>query len=187
MASTASPAIGNSKVRQLALRFDELAYETSPEPTAKVVFTGESRVPLRERIQRMRSGKATIPAPLYPSKPSTSSPPRTPPIFVSVPECPPAPRKGKVHDIRRLSQHSDTDDDDVLLDRKANEQPAGTFLDVSRRSGAITPGRRSPLRQSWGPDQLAKIDAKLQELIHGSAVYGDEKGEKSETQEDEAH
>jgi hypothetical protein len=102
-------------------------------------------------------------------------------------ECPGAPRKGKVYGLRRLSQYSAAaaadDDDDVLLDRKANERPAGAFLAAPLRSGAGTPGRRSPLRRSWGPDQLADIDAKLHELIHRSAVYGDERGEKPEAPE----
>jgi hypothetical protein len=172
MSSSTSPTTGNSVVRQWTEHFNSLS---TLELTAKTIYTGESRVPLRERVSRMRDGK--IPVLLRLGTPMLSkqtwrslAEPRTPPpALPPVPVCPGAPRKGKVYELRRDDE--DEDENDVLLDRKAYQsakRPGSTLLGVSRRSYAVTPGRRSPLRKSWGPDQLAKIDAKLQTFRHGS-------------------
>ncbi|KAI8634093.1 hypothetical protein F5Y19DRAFT_470265 [Xylariaceae sp. FL1651] len=181
MSPTNPYSVDGPMIRQLTQRFKLLSISNSVtgeqivEPKARVVFTGESRIPLRERIQRMRGGQA-IPTAL---RPGTTLPtlytlasiktPETSPTLAPIAECPGAPRKSKVHELRHLGQRKE--DDDVLLDRQAYlgaKTPTG-FVDRSLRSDVTTPSRRSPLLQSWGSDELAEIDAKLEALLPGSA------------------
>ncbi|KAI1639379.1 hypothetical protein F4809DRAFT_139587 [Biscogniauxia mediterranea] len=107
--------------------------------TTTTTFTGEFRVPLRERVRLMRlSGepaerpRTPIPGP---SSPCATMPrtPRTPPhqaTLPSVDECPEAPRKANKYRLLSHKKSSgssegededDEDDDvDILLDRRAN-------------------------------------------------------------------
>ncbi|KAI0112250.1 hypothetical protein GGR51DRAFT_569033 [Nemania sp. FL0031] len=157
--------------------------ESTPS-SSPTTFTGDSRLPFRERMQRMRGGKKGAPAPLRsetstPSKRTSSGPtktPRTPrsPRSTLIPEVPSAPRKGAAYGIRRLSEYDENHtDEDILLDKKANEKAARQspmLFDMNRHRGYDTPDRPSPspspspLRQSWGPDELAELSAKLRDF-----------------------
>ncbi|KAI0972846.1 hypothetical protein F4678DRAFT_478119 [Xylaria arbuscula] len=152
--------------------FDALSVnQPGPEPSSTGgIYTGETRLNFRERMQRMRGGRdgglprlqrRDTPAPI---EREISSPPRTPLIPPSPLECPGAPRKGKVSELRqRGPSHEQYDDEDILLDRKANEKRQDElYRDIL---GYITPGRRSPLRNSWGPDQPSdRVNEQLREL-----------------------
>ncbi|KAK5636612.1 hypothetical protein RRF57_012324 [Xylaria bambusicola] len=131
------------------------ANETFPESNSRGIYTGESRQPFRERIQRMRDQKGTpkikrrdtpIPSKCTSSS-SLSNPLRTPRPPMPVLICPGAPRKGKVGELHRTSPFSADFDEDVLLDREAikrTRKDMSPSLDVG--------GRRSPPRNSWSAD-----------------------------------
>ncbi|GAP83730.1 hypothetical protein SAMD00023353_0501250 [Rosellinia necatrix] len=165
------------------------------------VYTGEHREPLREWIRRMCSekrGPASPPRPVTPPPEPPATPskrsgsggaerPRTPPPPPS-PECPGAPRKGRPINIRRLDlSRRDEIDEGIFLDRRANgtvARPTPDFMSPMQRSGGgggggATPGRSSPLRQSWSPDQLYEVDARLHKWLRDDS-------EAHETDDDEA-
>ncbi|KAI0911692.1 hypothetical protein F4823DRAFT_560631 [Ustulina deusta] len=148
--------------------------EPNPESDSRGIYTGESRVPFRERIQRMRRQKGVpklvrrdtpIPRKRIARSP-TSTAPRTPPMPTSLPVCPGAPRKGKVSELRRSSPTQADADEDVLLDREATARARGEliFPDIG---GCVAAGRRSPLRNSWGPDQPSAVVAQLHQFALG--------------------
>ncbi|KAK6189487.1 hypothetical protein LQW54_013208 [Pestalotiopsis sp. IQ-011] len=144
---------GLGRVTSLRQRFEDTdsvsgtLQPSTPSPR-RVIFSGENRVPLRERLAAIRSriaGSSTTSSPRFPpalSSPSSSSSsplsssllslssendprPRTPSPTSSTPVCPPAPRKPRAsRDIReRVSADrlnaSFCDDDDIILDRLA--------------------------------------------------------------------
>ncbi|KAI1492973.1 hypothetical protein F5X96DRAFT_293503 [Biscogniauxia mediterranea] len=116
---------------------------TATTTTTTTTFTGEFRVPLRERVRLMRlSGGPVVERPRTPI-PGPSSPcaaaaatPRTPPHQATLPsvdedECPGAPRKANKYRLLSHKKSSssegedededeDDDDIDILLDRRAN-------------------------------------------------------------------
>lgn len=63
-------------------------------------------------------------------------------------------------------QRQSENDEDILLDRKAVEKTTQTapFHRQRRQYVCVTPAN-TPLRQSWGPLELAQIDLKLQALL----------------------
>lgn len=110
----------------------------------------------RERIQRMRDGKGSIPAPLQSVAPkdATSDSSKallTPPFDSPSPECPGAPRKKKLNDFHRLGQGVIDTDEDILLDKKANgeaKQPPAVIdasLHCSYNTTAVDNGAKLDL------------------------------------------
>ncbi|KAI1148094.1 hypothetical protein F4825DRAFT_470731 [Nemania diffusa] len=166
MSSTPTQSTGDYRVRPSTPSFTERSSDTTPmseedpAPISKpTVFTGESRLCFRERIRRLRASA---------SGPTT--PPRTTTPAHEPAEVPGAPRKARAFGLRRLSRDEDRTDEDILLDSKAKRAPA--IIDVGRHRGYDTPVRdrsSSPLRQSWGPEEFAEIDAKLRALGAGRA------------------
>ncbi|KAI0412084.1 hypothetical protein F5X98DRAFT_382952 [Xylaria grammica] len=161
----------------------------------KGVYTGEYRASFRERIHGLRNRRPVpAPLPLddlttgrrtasgiTDKRPRTPTPIPTPlasPVASPVPERPSAPLKGKVDEIRRRSQEFDLD---ALLDRVANERrrrPVIPCLVSSRGWGCgcpeptpvpdvrgHIPGRSTPLRNSWGSEELAQAAAALKPYL----------------------
>ncbi|KAI1295805.1 hypothetical protein F5Y03DRAFT_399145 [Xylaria venustula] len=157
--------------------------QKGPQPSSTgSVYTGETRLNFRERMQRMRGGQEGLPrlqrrdtpAPIERDiSPSPTSEPRTPLIPPSPLECPGAPRKGKASELRQARPICQRyDDEDILLDRKANEKRQDElYRDIL---GYIAPGWRSPLRDSWGPDQPSdRISEALQQLCEQLRQLGE--------------
>ncbi|KAI0425511.1 hypothetical protein F5Y09DRAFT_346660 [Xylaria sp. FL1042] len=148
--------------------FDALsAWKAIEEPyCTRGIYTGESRQNFREKIQQMRSREGfprlsrrenQIPS----RRRASMSPVRKP-----SPEFSGAPRKARPQTVPArqapLSQEVLVNED-VLLDRKANEMTKRETL----RLGAINPipsGRRSSLWHSWNPDQQLEVNAIFQQL-----------------------
>ncbi|KAI2632401.1 hypothetical protein GGR54DRAFT_583339 [Hypoxylon sp. NC1633] len=154
----------------------------------KTVFTGEKRVPIRERLRTMRQGirdralqrrkSGVIPNALEAITSRTPSPlqvpqtPKLPQLAKFEIECPGAPIKKakKVADLRgESSESSDSEgSNDVFFDRQANkkDQVASKklFLDSvneRRRSRNSTPVQPSPLRRSFNAAEMEKLAAGL--------------------------
>ncbi|KAI1427907.1 hypothetical protein F5Y12DRAFT_791039 [Xylaria sp. FL1777] len=182
MPSTPSQTTENTGISPAHLDF--------PEPNSRGIYTGESRLPFRERIRRMRdhSGVPTVPKLVrrdtpFPSKrtpsSSTGKAPKTPPmpVSMSLPVCPGAPRKSKVSELCRSSPNEVYgDDEDVLLDRKANERVRRNALYPDVVGGYVTPSRRSSLRNSWEPDQPSEVSAQLRLLLDKFALGEEDAG-----------
>ncbi|KAI0454397.1 hypothetical protein F5B21DRAFT_504303 [Xylaria acuta] len=182
MDSFPSQPIGRYRAQQSTQRFNARGSGASPankanaEPEFYGIYTGEYRVPVRDRVQRLRDRKSVPdasrrPDTPIPSKRTTSglvTPPRTPPMLLpSLPECPGAPPRKRVSRVRRLNQRQSETDEDILLDRKAIERTKrlAPFQGARRQYVNVTPDRNTPLRQSWGPLELAEIDSRLQALL----------------------
>ncbi|KAJ3562003.1 hypothetical protein NPX13_g8729 [Xylaria arbuscula] len=161
------------------ISMDAVSPESSPGEV-RTTYTGESRRPFRERIQRLRDrkGLSRLQRRDIPHKRASSSsignPPRTPPPLpmpVLISECPGAPRKGKVSELRRTSPLA-LEFKDILLDRKGIERAP---ISLDGCGDITTQGRQSPLRKSWGPDQPAETIDDLQPLLHQFAFHDGEK------------
>ncbi|KAI1084433.1 hypothetical protein F5B20DRAFT_593489 [Whalleya microplaca] len=138
-------------------------------PRRTTRFTGDGRVPLRERLQRMRDAAAAARG--------ATEPPLTPlsPVFAR-PECPGAPAKAKLGKILDLEWFSSAgicinDDVDLLLDHRANKRETVVrrklFLDLvneRRQAGSVEPGRASPLRNSVNVEEMEKLAHGLDSL-----------------------
>ncbi|KAI0443184.1 hypothetical protein F4803DRAFT_516586 [Xylaria telfairii] len=131
----------------------------TPSPSKRLLMTPRMPpsspkcpgAPLRKRA----SGKPTASGLL--------TPPQTPRMPPSSPKCPGAPLR-KSYVARWLGRRqSETADEDILLDRKAVEE-TDPFRHRRRQYVCVTPAN-TPLRQSWGPLELAQIDSKLQALL----------------------
>ncbi|KAI0602252.1 hypothetical protein F4775DRAFT_602220 [Biscogniauxia sp. FL1348] len=157
-------------------------FESSPTSSPAATYTGEFRVPLRERVRLMRLSGGSIERPHTPIPgPASPAAPRTPPhraTLPSVDECPGAPRKARKY--RLLSSSSEEGEDnedeiDILLDRRANRLRASQFgMELLERPqiriagannegvkgplGSAAPARESPLRNSVTRDELAALD-----------------------------
>ncbi|KAI0009286.1 hypothetical protein F4779DRAFT_377760 [Xylariaceae sp. FL0662B] len=161
-----------SRVRELSQHFDSLASEdgvtpSSPSPRTPI-YTGENRVPIRERLRRIRDRAAG-------RRGTTRNPPRTPsPQIAGELACPGAPSKKRDPRLQRVSDgnSSSSEEDDVLLDRRANSRPDAAvsrklFVDVAnerRQSGDTEPGRASPLRNSISADEMSELMAGFEAL-----------------------
>ena len=159
--------------------FSPMANGVYPESSSRgiyTIYTGEYRQSFRERIQRLREQKGMpklqrrdTPIPRKRTSSSSSgNPPRTPPPMpVLISECPGAPRKGKVSELRRTSPIALNFNEDMLLDRKGIERARAS----PDGSGYATPtGRNSPLRNSWGPFQRAETIEDLRPLLDKVAL-----------------
>ncbi|KAI8944432.1 hypothetical protein F4801DRAFT_585420 [Xylaria longipes] len=178
MDSFPSQRIGRHRVHQSTQRNAQsngafTLGEANSEPEYYGVYTGEYRIPISERVQRLRGCKS-IPETLrrpdtpIPSKRTTSGL-NTPSMLPSLPECPGAPRKKRVSRVRGLNQRQSETDEDILLDRKAIEKTKQLAPFLARRQYVnVTPDRNTPLKQSWGPRELSEIDLKLQALLRVS-------------------
>ncbi|KAI0472333.1 hypothetical protein F4859DRAFT_101283 [Xylaria cf. heliscus] len=183
MDSFPSQPIGRYRVQQSTQPFNaqlssaSSANRATPaEPEFYGVYTGEYRVPIRDRIRHLRECES-VPETLsrpdtpIPSKRATSGLLTPPMLLPSLPECPAAPSKKRTSGVRRVSQRQHETDEDILLDRKSIERTKKLapfpFPGVRRQYVSITPesSQNTPLRQSWGPLELAQIDLKLQALL----------------------
>ncbi|KAI0200590.1 hypothetical protein F4808DRAFT_460698 [Astrocystis sublimbata] len=146
--------------------------EANTPPEFSRVYTGEYRSPVRERVQRLRDeqvvSETVFPRPdtPYPNKHPNSDLATPPHTLPSTPKCPGAPRKRVSR--ARLSQRQLDFEEDILLDRDATEQSKqqATFLGQRLQEITATPEKKTPLRQSWTPLDLAAIDTKLQALLN---------------------
>ena len=147
-------------------------------------FTGDGRMPVRERIHRMR-GQTSAPGLAQQDTTSAaaghravSEAPKTPTRPDSALECPGAPRaKGTVSQLRRMSAIPLDFRENVLVDREVNERCAERgplFLDVS---GSAVQGKRSPLRNSWEPETASDIASSLYQLLEKADLRGDDDDE----------
>ncbi|KAI1403769.1 hypothetical protein F4819DRAFT_449702 [Hypoxylon fuscum] len=169
------------------------------------VYTGEYRIPLRERLRaarqsikeraqfRRETGLLSVDAIV-----EQISPPRTPSTSrpVSIAECPDAPSKGKKYsDVKRLSSgslkgcFSNEHNDDHLYDRQAYklDKVAGKklFIDVSnerQRKRTTTPIAGSPLRRSFFEEEMEAMSTYLARAL---SEVEDESAGRSETEEEE--
>ncbi|KAI0552860.1 hypothetical protein F4679DRAFT_581367 [Xylaria curta] len=98
------------------------------------------------------------------------TPPRTPTRLPSIPECPGAPSKKGVSRVGQLKRRQSQTDEDILLDRKAIEikKQMALLVGVRRQYVNATPDLDTPIRQSWGPLELAEIDSKLLAFLRAS-------------------
>ncbi|KAI1381521.1 hypothetical protein F4677DRAFT_460627 [Hypoxylon crocopeplum] len=143
----------------------------SSDGTRKVVFTGENRIPYRERLQKIRraaeerakrrSGSGTIEAKGSPPR----TPPRTPPSLEPFEiECPGAPRKvNKFLDARRLSdsESDETEDDYVDEEQVATKRLLLDSANERHRKGITKPASPSPLRRSFNAEDMEKFGPTL--------------------------
>ncbi|KAI1281653.1 hypothetical protein F5Y07DRAFT_395500 [Xylaria sp. FL0933] len=137
------------------------AYKTNPETYyTRGIYTGESRQNYRERLQQMRS-RDGFPRLARRETPITSR--RTASMTQMSVEYPSVPVKTRPQSSPArqmfLSQEAFINED-VLLDRKANEK---TERETSRHD-IISSGRRSPLRNTWNSDQLSEVNEILRQL-----------------------
>ncbi|KAI1349417.1 hypothetical protein F5Y01DRAFT_316853 [Xylaria sp. FL0043] len=145
------------------------AYKTNPETYyTRGIYTGESRQNYRERLQQMRS-RDGFPRLARRETPITSR--RTASMTSQTLEYPRVPVKARPQSSPArqvfLSQEA-LINEDVLLDRKANEKTERETL----RHDISSSGRRSPLRNTWNSDQLSEVNEILRQL-----GVSDEKGE----------
>ncbi|KAI1873385.1 hypothetical protein JX265_005007 [Neoarthrinium moseri] len=112
----------------------------------KTVFTGDSRVSLRQRMAEMRAKATGSPV-------RTSIRPVTPPPTADQPDCPPAPRKARQSQFVRGFPRAEgmdgafCDDEDIALDRRATrleQPPRGT-------QASLEPCRKLDLKPSSSP------------------------------------
>ncbi|KAF3014453.1 hypothetical protein E8E14_008991 [Neopestalotiopsis sp. 37M] len=124
---------GNQRVNSLRQRFEEsdasASSSTSEDTTSspqRTVFSGDERIPLRERLALIKTRVAAASSSsASPLGSSDASRPTTPQQHKTL-DCPPAPRKprssGKIRErvsAERLHASS-CDHEDIMLDRRAN-------------------------------------------------------------------
>ncbi|KAI1318078.1 hypothetical protein F5Y16DRAFT_139506 [Xylariaceae sp. FL0255] len=172
-----------SSTRDLINRFEAMKQRPTPDMKAKrTPLTGDNRVPLRERISRMRGSQGTslVPDPIRPGTPipmaGVTPPRRTPSPRIPLPptpECPPAPRKAEA-----AVSDFPVSTDDIFFDRlgspsrSSSPSPSSRGHTPFRKSFAagqvssrdVVPAIPSPLRQSYSSlssEDLDEVDEKL--------------------------
>ncbi|KAI0804952.1 hypothetical protein GGR55DRAFT_681576 [Xylaria sp. FL0064] len=141
------------------------AYEINPGPyCTRGIYTGESRQNYRERLQQMRSRDgfprlARRETPIT-SRRTASMTFQTMQMPAEYPSIPPKARPQSSPARQVFLSQEALINEDVLLDRKANEKTERETL----RQDISSSGRRSPLRNTWNSDQLSEVNEILRQL-----------------------